>query len=254
MKVNNKLFLDLLKKGTFNYSIDTIKMIFDKEGYSIGMRFNDGLVLLRGQNDIISGINDTDEIEMCFSDVLRSVKTYFSLITPDDNGEVDIIVSDEKITLVSDKERADIYFCVPNIVDSYSKSDPGIKGTVVYESGVNDEFMDIYSSIKKVGASFGKIYLTIEDGMFYIECTDKMNPASNGIKALIGNSKYDSNISVCFSFKSFNNMIELIKQNYLDFVFSIDYIENNKACKISMICDVDHIEKYFILNMIENIA
>jgi len=258
MKINTELFLDILRKGTFNYSIDTIKIVFNSKKYSVRMRSNDGLVLLSGNNDIISGISETDEIEMNFSDVLRSVKTYFSLITPDENGEVDIIISDEKITLVSDKEKADIYFCVPAIVDSYSNSDPGTKGVITYESkiddGFMDNFMDIYSSIKKVGSSFGKIYLTIEDGMFYIECTDKTNPASNGIKVLIGNSEYNGNITVCFSFKSINNMIELIKQNYLDFVFSMDYIEENKACKISMICDIDHVEKYFILNMIENIA
>ena len=251
-KVNIVYFLDLLRKSTCNYSIDNVKIEFDKNKYKVGMRGNGCIILLNGDNDIITNIKDNDTWELLFSNVSKNVKTYFDLIIPDENGESDIILKEEKIVLKSGSQRSNLFFCAEVSVDTFDGDGPKQNGEEVYQTQLDQSFIDTYSLIKKVSASFGKIYFSVKDGVLNMEATDKTNPYNNGMKIAIGESDYED-IDICFEFKTFNNIMTLINGNFDDFTFRLGYVKKSNGGMISLE-KVDGSERYYIISIRENIA
>jgi len=251
-KVDVNCFLDLLRKSTCNYSIDTTQLKFDAKMYNVGMRGTNCIVLLNGINDIIDEIENNDTWELNFSNVSKNVKSYFDLIIPDENGKANIKMKDEKIIVSSGKQKSNLFFCADIIVDTFDGDGPKVLGDTVYETQLNQDFIDVYSLIKKIGGSFGKIYFVVKDGKLSMEVTDKTNPLSNGMSFEIGDTKYDD-LEVCFEFKTFNNIMSLINGDFEDFSFRIGYVVKNKGGMISLIKnDEVETEKYYMLSMRES--
>jgi len=249
-KVNVAYFLDLLRRGTCNYSIDNIKMIFNKDRYRVGMRGTNCIVLIQNDNDIITGINDNDTWELMFSNVSKNVKTYFDLIIPDDDGNADITLKEEKIILKSGRQKSNLFFCAEMMVDVFNGDGPKISGDTVYETQLDQDFIDTYGLIKKIASGFGKIYFTVDDGKFNMEATDKVNPLANGMVMNIGETDYDANMSICFEFKTFNNIMSLINGDFEDFTFRLGYIPKSDGGLISFEKN-DGTEKYYLLSIRE---
>ena len=252
-KVNITYFLDLLRKSTCNYSIDNVKMVFGKDYYKVGMRGNGCIILLNGENDIISNIKNNDEWELMFSNVSKNVKTYFDLIIPDENGEADIIPKEEKIILKSGNQRSNLFFCADVAVDTFDGNGPKQSGDEVYQTQLDQGFIDTYALIKKVSASFGKIYFSVKDGVFNIEATDKTNPYNNGMKIALGDVSDCDDIDICFEFKTFNNIMTLINGDFEDFTFRLGYVPKNNGGMISLVKS-DNSERYYIISIRENIV
>jgi len=250
-KVNIPIMLDLLRKSTCNYSIDNIRITFDENTYSCGMRGTNCIIMLNGENDIISGIKENDSWELNFSEASKNVKTYFDLIIPDENGECDIIIKEEKIILQSGNQKSNLFFCAGTSVSTFDGSGPKTTGDELFMSVIDQNFIDTYALIKKVASSFGKIYFSVKDGIFSMEGTDKTNSFSNGMKMEIGSSDY-TDVDLCFEFKTFNNIMTLINGDFADFTVRVGYIKKNNGGMISFI-NGDNSEVYYLLSTRENI-
>jgi hypothetical protein len=217
------------------------------------MRGDGCIILLNGDNDIISNIKDNDEWELLFSNVSKNVKTYFDLIIPDENGEAEIINKEEKIILKSGNQRSNIFFCADVTVNTFDGDGPKNNGVEIYKTQLDQMFIDTYSLIKKVSASFGKIYFTVKDGVFNIEATDKTNPYNNGMKIALGDVPGCDDLDICFKFKTLNNVMTLINGDFEDYTFRLGYVPEKNGGMISLVKS-DNSERYHILSVRENIT
>jgi hypothetical protein len=250
-KVNLLEFKELLKKATLNYSMDNVGLKFFSDTYKVGMRSSNAIVILNGDNNIISGITSNDTWELNFSDPSKNVKSYFDLIIPDESDEAIIEMKDEKIILKSQTQKSNIFFCSSHVITGFDGDGPRTSGDTVFEMDIDDNFMDSFNLIKKVAGSFGKVYFNVEDGEVSIESTDKTNSFSNGMKMSIGTSDYE-NINICFDFKTLNNIITLLNGDSSEFIFRIGYIPKTSGGMASFIRK-DNSEKYYILSMREQV-
>lgn len=248
-KVNLLEFQDVLRKGTLNFSIDNIGMNFGADTFSIGMRSSNAIVVLNGTNNVITNIKNTDTWELNFSDPSKNVKPFFDLIIPDENDEAIIEMKNEKITLKSESQKSDLFFCSEHLVTKFDGDGPRTQGDDVFSIDINDRFVDTFNLIKKVAGGFGKIYFSVEDGVVYMESTDKTNSFSNGMKMDIGASEYED-VNVCFDFKTLNNVMMLINGDATDFSFRLGYIPRSSGGMASFVKN-DGTEKYYILSMRE---
>jgi len=249
-KINIPIMLDLLRKSTCNYSIDNVRLSFDNKKYNSGMRGTNCIIMLNGENDVISNIKENDTWELNFSDPSKNVKSYFDLIIPDENDECEIIIKNEKLILKSDSQRSNLFFCSDTLISTFDGNGPKTTGDELYEFTIDQSFVDTYQLIKKIASSFGKIYFSVKNGKLYMEGTDKTNSFSNGMKMEIGDSNYDD-VDLCFEFKIFNNIMTLINGDFSDFLFRVGYVKKNDGGMISFIKN-DDTEKYYMLSTREN--
>ena len=160
-KVNVPKFQSLLRKGTLNFSIDNIGLKFNENDFRVGMRSTNAIVILSGKNDVISGIKPTDSWDLNFSMPSKNVNPYFDLILPDENDEVNVKMSDGKITLTSEGQRSNIFFCSNHRVTSFDGEGPKTQGDEVFSIDITDDFIDKFNLVKKIAGSFGKIYFSL---------------------------------------------------------------------------------------------
>lgn len=250
-KVNLLEFQDVLRRSTLNFSIDNVGMSFGHDKFRVGMRSANAIVILNGDNNIISGIAPTDTWDFNFSDPSKNVKAYFDLIIPDEDDEAIIEMKNEKIVLKSGGQKSSLFFCSEHLVTRFERDGPRTNGNSVFEIDITDEFVDVFNLVKKVAGGFGKIYFNVDDGIVSIESTDKTNSFSNGMRMVIGETDYE-NVSICFDFKTFNNVMTLLNGDATEFKFRIGYIPENDGGMASFIKNDDS-EKYFVLSMRENV-
>lgn len=250
-KINIPMFQDLLKKSTLNYSIDNVGMVFKKDTFKVGMKGDNSILIIKGANDCISGIAETDEWALNFNGPVKNVKAYFDLAVPDDNEEASITMKDEKMIMQAGNQKSQMFFCSSHLISGFEGDGPKIEGDTVCEFSLNDTFMDAYNVIKKVAGSFGKVYFTVEDNILYIQATDMTNSFANGLKIEIGESEFDD-VNVCLDFKTLNNIMVILNGDYLDFTFRIGYVKRSDGGLISFIKG-DGTEKYYQLSQIENL-
>ncbi|MCK5016217.1 MAG: hypothetical protein KAS32_04015 [Candidatus Peribacteraceae bacterium] len=245
-KVNLPQFQDILRRATINFSIDNVGMSFAGDRFEIGMRSSNAIVILKGENNVISGISHTDTWDMNFSEPNKNVKAYFDLIIPDENDEAMIQMKDEKIIVKSGTQKSNLFFCSEHLISKFMGSGPKTDGEEVYSMDITQEFVDTFNLVKKVAGGFGKIYINVDDGVASIESTDKTNSFSNGMKMAIGESGFDD-VTICFDFKTFNNIMTLIGGDAIEFKIRVGYIPRSNGGMISFIKN-DESEKYFLMS------
>jgi hypothetical protein len=249
-KLNAPMFQDLLRKGTLNYSIDNIGMRFDSKTFRIGMRGESSILIIKGANDVITGIKDTDEWVLNFNEPTKNVKAYIDLAEPDTNDQVDITMKNEKVIISSGNQKSQLFFCSEHLISVFEKAGPKVLGEPVCEFTLNDDFIDTFNVVKKVASSFGKIYFTVTDGELFMEATDMTNSFANGLKIKVGISEYDDTI-ICFDFKMMNNIMTILNGDAVDFTFRIGHIKKSNSGLISFVKN-DDTEKYYLLSTREN--
>ncbi len=250
-KVNIPLMLDLLRRSTCNYSIDNVGIKFNTDSYKVGMRGSNCIIMINNDNDIITNIKDNDTWELNFSEPSKNVKTYFDLIIPDDDQEADITLKEEKIILKSGRQKSNLFFCSDHLISRFDGTGPKVEGDTLYETELDDNFIDTFALIKKVASTFGKVYFSVEGEEFNMEATDKTNSFANGMKMNIGNTDYGNDIDLCFDFKVFNNIMQLINGDFDEFTFRVGFVEKNNGGMVSFIKN-DGSEKYYLLSVREN--
>lgn len=248
-KVNVDKFLKLLQKATLNWSIPHVRVSFTQAEYRVGMKGSNSLLLLSGPNDIITGISGTDDWEMNFQDADKTVKSYLSIIIPDDEGLADIQMKDEKIIIKQGKQKAQCFFCADTIPTIFTKDGPRELGDEVTQFEVDDEFTITYSVIKKVASTFKKVYFGVEGGKMFMEAGDRTSPHTNNLLMTLQESDNDD-MFVCFDFKSLNDIMTLINGDATEFKFRLGYLPARNSGLISF--TKEGMETYYLLSLREN--
>jgi hypothetical protein len=251
-KVHVEKFLKLLQKATLNHSIENVRMTFTKDIYKVGMKGANSLLILKGENDIITGIKSTDEWEMNFQDVQKNLKNYLSIIIPDEDGYANIIMSDSKLTVNSGNQNTRCFFCSDNIPATFTKDGPKSTGEQVVNFEIDDEFITAYNLIKKVAAQFKKVYFGVEDGKLFIEAGDRTNAHANNMTITLQDTDFDD-MFVCFDYKGLMDVMTLINGDAYDFYFRIGYLPNRNSGLMSFTKgDDNNNETYYLLSLREN--
>lgn len=245
MQINVKRFQDLLKKATLNYTIPSVQFVMDNNKVTSKMRTptNNVIVILQKDNDIITGIPDT--IELNFDEPASKVKPYIQLI---DDEVAEFIVNDEKVVIKAGRNKTNLHQHVASFITTFTGNKPTINP--FYELKLTNEVKEMFSKVRKIAGKFDKVYFGVKDNKFYIETTDKTNRFSNGISYELGNLKY-KDVSICFGFKQFNALFTVMDDDFEDFSAKFSYIEAQEAGMITFEKE-DGSETYYLLSQLED--
>lgn len=221
MNVNITNLKDVLKKATLNFSIGSVQLMFEdgKIKSSLISEDRNAIVKINVDNDVFG----VDDIEFNFSDPSQNLIPYLNLI---EGEEADIEIRTEKIILRDGRQKTDVHFCSPTIVSIFG-SDATREGTSYFTAmDIDEQFIEMFKKIKKVGSRFGKIYFTVDNNKLFIETTDKTNRFSNSLKFELMDVEYND-MTVCFDYMNFSHLMSIVG-NSEDFKLSIAYVEEQE--------------------------
>ena len=240
MNINVPNFINVLRKATLNNSIESVQLNFEDGKIKTKMitENRDGIIFLEVEDDVL-GI--TDELTLNFSQPAQQLLPFLNIIE-EENAE--ITVQQSKIIIQSGQQKSNIHFCSPTIVSVFSSTPREIP--YFLEMEIDDTFIDAFKKIKKIGSRFGKIYFNVDNKTFNIETTDKTNTFSNGLKFDLTEVDKD-NLTMCFDFKNFTNLMTVINGDASNFILKFAYIEEQE--KGALVAEkTDSSEKYFLMS------
>lgn len=248
MNINIIPFKTLLKKATLNHSIDNVQMIISSDSIKSKMisSSSDAIAILNVTNDIIPSVKKTDTLVFNFSEPNTTLVPFLNLI--EEGQETQVKIAEEKITLTTERQKSNIFFCSPHVVSVFEGDSPREDIEYFKETSIDDDFISDFNKIKKIGAKFGKIYFGVSNNMLYIETCDKQNRFSNGLKIDICEVEYDD-MSMCYDFKNVVNALSLIDSD--DFIIKFAYVTEQELGMVALIKS-DESEKYFLMSKTDN--
>jgi len=239
MNINTKNFIDFIKKATMNYSIETVRMNFTKEGRvktRMTTSSHDAIVILDIENNIL---DENDELEFNFSEPSKNIVPLLKLF----NEHSKIKINDSKIYINDGNQNTKIFFCSPRIVSIFDRefADDFDYFFEIYMSNIITEIL----SIKKIGQRFGKIYFTVKNEELFIESTDKSNRYSNVLSYKIYKVNGTDDLEMAINYKNFINLMSIIGENIEDFILKLSYDKESERGLVT-VTSKDYCEKYFI--------
>lgn len=250
MIVNVRNFNSFLKKSTLNFSINSFSCDISPERIVSRMitKSSDAIACLDFKNNIFK--NNTENLSFNFVDPSTSIVPYLNLI---ESEETDLIVRDEKLILKSGKQKSNLFFCEEFIPTKFGTSEPKISVEPLISIDVNDEFMESFTKIKKIGNKFGKIYFNVVDKVLQMETTDKKNKFSNGISFDIAEGIESKDVSICFDFSNMVNMFSVLDTD-ISYNLKLIYIKEKGMGLLSCVRanpNTEDIEKYYLTSKME---
>lgn len=246
MIVNTSELKSFLKKATLNYCIESVQLNLTKDIVSSKMisSSSDAIALLKLPNLILPEMRAQDILSMNFSEPNTNIVPYLNLI--DDNEETTVQIRDEKITLIQGKQKSNIFFCAPQVVSVFDADSPRSDIDYFHEMDLDDNFVEAFNKIKKIGSKFNKIYIGVNDNVLYIETSDKQNRFSNGLRIDLCDVEYD-NMSMCFEFKNLVNLMTVLNDSHNDFKCKIAYVAEQELGML-FIGNEDETERYYLMS------
>jgi hypothetical protein len=240
VNVNVDEFKEVIRKATMNYSIPSVQLLIDGDKVLSGMisESRDVITILEVENNVI---DMSDEVEFHFSEPSLNLIPFLNLI---DEENADITIQREKIVLKSGQQRSNVHFCSPTIVSAFG-SRSAREGTEYFITvEIDDDFLEAYSKIKKIGSRFGKVYFNVVNKKLSIETADKTNRFSNGLKFDLVETDM-SDLTICFDYKNFVNLMSVIGTR--PFKMSFAYIEEQDMGMLYASLE-DESEKYYLMS------
>lgn len=240
MQINVENFKTILKKATLNNTIDSVQLNFG--GAKIESRMinegNDAIVFLNVDNDVLS---THDETTFNFREPAQNLLPFLNII---DDEFVDIDIQQSKLVMKNGRQRANIHFASPAAIRIFGSSPRELDFFTTIP--LDDNFIELYKKIKKIGNKFGKIYFAVEDGKFVVETTDKTNQFSNGLKFEICDIDKED-LSMFFTFKNFVSILDVINGDAANFQMNFAWIpEQEKGALVAK--KNDDSEIYFLMS------
>lgn len=240
MNINVENLQTVTKKATLNYVIPSVHMSISRDRVVSKMRSqgNSVVVLLDLENDIITGLPDT--VELNFDEPNMNVKPYLNLI---DNDVVQLGVNDAGLILKDGRQKTNLFFCMPSTVTVFSGNAPDIEP--FHSIVLNDEVSGYFDKIRKIAGKFEVVYFTVKDRKFYIEATDRSNRFVNGISFELADVNHPD-VDICLEYKNFNALLQVIGDNFNQFTAKFTWMDSQEAGMVAFE-RLDGKEKYYLL-------
>jgi hypothetical protein len=249
MNIDIDKFKTLIKRTTLNYSIVGLHLNFVNSRIKSKLISNqrDIITLTDIPNDVIN-FQPNDDISFYFTEPQTTVLPHIKHM----EGEANLEIFEEKELMViwqiinGQRVEGKLRWPKPIAVERniFSKD---AKETFEYFKilKLDENVFGLLDVIKDVATRFGKVYITIKNGEFLIEATDKTNSFASGTKVEFGNIDSDlPDISLCFEFKNLSNLLSIIDDSF-DMRFS--YIQGADGGFIHSVKS-DETEQYFLFN------
>ena len=222
MIIDTSEFVKVLKKATLNFSIGTVQLLFDNGKIRSRMvsEASDVVVLLDMNNDVFDQANDS--IEFNFIEPNVNIIPFINLI---DGEEADINIGNEKITLINGSQRSNMFFCSPQIVNVFGSDDVKKDTEYFLTIDVDDNFINAYAKIKKIGSQFNNVYFNVEGGKFVIEASDRTNRYSNSLRVDLVDGVDESDLSMRYNLRTFIDLMTVINGDATNFKINFTYIK-----------------------------
>lgn len=240
--INTEDFTTFVKKATLNLSINSVQLNVTKDKVWSKMTSDDqsAFVFIEKPNTFFDGIQNNDELTLNFYEPRNTIMKHIGLInSPTFNADV----KEEYMRVVSNKQSSRLHFCSPirvTVFDRNMTTDIEFNDSVT----IDDEFISTYNKIKKVGNLYGKVYFSVEDGLLFIESTDKSIDISDSVKFNLAESE-SKDWSLGFDFKNMLNLMALIGSDG-GYTMSFLYIEEREGGLLSVKSE-DNSESYILM-------
>ena len=249
MKLNVENFKDVLQKATLNFSIESVQLKMTPETIESRMLMQhskDAIIILDIANNVLS-MKKGAEYVLNFSEPSQSLMPYLNLL---DETDAEVTLFEEKISFAAGKQSSSIFFCAPQVVTVFAANAPreGIKYFITFD--LDNDFMNYFNKIKKIGMRFGKVYFSVHNGILNMETTDKQNSLSNTVKFDLMEVK-EPNLTLCFEYKNIVNLMEVVGRRFADFRISFTYIKEQNLGMV-FVEKKDNSEKYYLMRKMEN--
>jgi hypothetical protein len=224
MKLNVVEFQNVLRKSTFNFSIETANLNITEGRIASSMinKYNTGITIIDIENKAITEMEDVKEMVFNFMDPDQNLMPFLNLI---DVPEVRLKVFEDKIAIFVGRQKQTIHFCTPQKKRMFH-SEATLRSQEYFANMdlADGSFFEMWSKIKKVGTRFGKVYFNVEKENLTVESTDKTNKFSNSIKFILSKLEGVSDLSLCFEFTDIANLMKIIG---MDFSFGFSYSDDH---------------------------
>lgn len=246
MNINIVEFKKVLKKATINFSLDSVQLNFSRDKVKSKMvtNANDAIAILDLPNAVIPGISEHNEHQFNFNDPNASLMPYIGLI--EDDEQTDINILQEKVILTTGNLKSNIFFCSPAVVAVFTRDSFHTGQDYLAEFQLTEDFLHQFNMIKKIGMRFGKVYFSVVNKKLLMETTDKTNRFSNGLRFDLFDIDKDD-LSLCFDYKNFVNVMSAIDDDYESFTFHIIHREETEMGMI-FFSKIDDSERYFLMS------
>jgi len=240
MQINVENFKNVLKKATLNNTIDSVQLNFGNGKIESKMinEANDAIIFLNVVNDVLS---TNDETTFNFREPTQNLIPFLNII---DEESANIEIERAKLVIKSGSQKSNIHFASPTAVRTFGSEPREMEYFLTLT--IDENFLNAYKKIKKIGGKFGKIYFSVEDNVFYMETTDKTNQFSNGLRFKLVDIEKE-NISMFFDFKNFMNMMEVINGDAGEFELNFTWVPEQEKGAIKA-CKADGSEIYFLMS------
>ena len=242
IKTNVDNLKELLKKATINFSINNVQIKFENNMAKSRMISSDdgSISIINIENNIF----DTDgEIELNFSDPSSNIVPFLNLF---DSNEVDTQIYENRIVLKDGKQKSTLNFCSPTIINKFGSESIRSDVEWFYEKELDEDFIEHFKKIKKIGTRFQKIYFEVKDNKLFIETSDKSNEFSNGLRFNIDEVNRE-NLVLSFDYKDVVNIMAVIENSFENFSIKFAYREEQDL-GIMFIKSFDDSEQYCLFS------
>jgi len=261
-KININNFRNILRKATLNFTFDSVQIIFDSSGNMISKltsNINNPITVINTVNNVLTdkeviipngsfNMDGHDRIEFNFKDPFQTVMPYLNLI---EDEYANIIIYDEKISLISNNQKSEIFYCSPRVVNIFGRESARDDITYFIQFPFTDKFFEDFNKIKKIGPRFGKIYFGVKKNKLFMETTDKQNVYSNSLKFHLGVNSDEDDLTICFDYRNIENMLTIIDDDYGNYELSLSFLRD-KDMGLMYIHNNDESEKYYFMSVSEN--
>lgn len=206
MKINISNFKDVITKATLNFSIESLQLRFSDRIQS-DMINNNGtsISILNVENNVL---DTNEELVFNFGEPSNNVIPFIALF---DNEEVELSLTDLFMKLRDGSQITKIGFCSDTSVKRLGSSD--VKDVDwFYEMKIDQDFINKFEKIKKIGARFRKVYFSVSNNRLFIETADKTNRYSNGVKFKLADIEM-RDLALAHSYNDVVNFVHCIEMD-----------------------------------------
>ena len=235
-------FKSLMKRGSVNFVIDNIKLIFTPQLATVAMMGTDLISVVKIPNDVLLGLKRQDEIDFCFISPLSNVLPYLDILREDN---VSVTIEQGYLELKEPPHVVKISLANPNVITPFNPDrQPNFE---FFVSFIPDErFATFVDKTKRVCATHGRIFLGTQAGQFYIRAGGVLNESGSEIKLNLIETDFEDDLELSFYYKSFINLFGLISPG---FTISVSYATEQELGLIK-VSNPDQSEVYYLMSRI----
>lgn len=217
MNINIKNFKEVIIKSTLNFSIETLQLRFSDRIISDSISGSGTSIAIL---DVENNVLDTqEELVFNFADPANGVIPFIQLF---DNESVSLSLTDLFMKFRDNQQIIKILFCSDRAVKRLGTDDVQTDDWF-FELKIDQELINYFDKIKKIGSRFGKVYFAVNNNKLFLETADKDNMYSNAVRFKLADLEYQD-LSLSYVYQDMTNFFHCIEMDIQkNFTLKISY-------------------------------